>query len=152
LIFEEFFFQEKPVLIKNNLFSFFRLTTIVITLLAALIFSELSFAGYSDQGDALSQALYEDLVKKRVCSNMPACSQMLQMYGSDGKRILLNMYAQKDTVLVSKVVAFLVEKGLKISRGMPITLKVFSAPKSKYLGLKSISSKNDEFLKLELNK
>jgi hypothetical protein len=143
------------VFTKNNLHTLFRLTTIILTLLVGLLCSEASFAdaGYTEQGNALTKALKEDLIQQGICSldtRLPTCD--LQMYRADGKRIHLNMYGQTDTILASKVAAFLVEKGLKISRGMPITLKVFSAPKSKYLGLKSIFSKNDELLKLELNK
>jgi hypothetical protein len=143
------------VFIKNNLYSFFRLTAIILSLLTGLFYWKTSFAGssYSEQGNDLTRALKENLIKQGFCSldtRLPTCS--LQMYRADGKRIHLNMYGQTDTILASKVAAFLVENGIKITKGMPITLKVFSAPKTEYLGLKSIFSKNDEFLKLALNK
>ena len=143
------------MLIKNSLFAFFRLTTITITLLSALLFSELSFAGagFTEQGNALTAALYDELVKQKVCSintQLSTCS--LQMLRADGKRIHLNMYGQTDTLLASKVAAFLVEKGIIITRGMPITLKVFPAPKTEYLGLKSVFGLTDATLKLEINK
>jgi hypothetical protein len=142
------------VFIKNNLFAFFRLTTIVITMLAALLFSELSFAGagFAEQGNALSKALYEELVKKRVCSDLKECHQSIQLYREDGKRIFLNLYGQKDTKLASKIVAFYIEKGLKITGGMPITFKVFPGPKTQYLGFfRGMFSNDGETLRLELN-
>ena len=73
------------------------------------------------------------------------------MYREDGDRIYLNMYAQTDMNLSGIVVKFIVEKGIKITGGMPITLRVFHKPKTQYLGLKSIFGK-DESIKLEINK
>ena len=141
------------MLIKK-IYSSFLLTTALVIFFTSLVFSQASFAGggFTEQGDALSEALYDELIKTRACSDDLMCTRSLQIYRADGKRIHLNMYGQKDTVLASIVVSFFIEKGLKITRGMPISLKVFSGPKSQYLGLKSIFGKNEEILKLELNK
>ena len=114
---------------------------------------ENSMAGgkFSDQGNALYKSLHDELIAKSVCTNFQNCSDALQMYGEDGDRIYLNMYAQTDMNLSGIVVKFIVEKGIKITGGMPITLRVFHKPKTQYLGLKSIFGK-DESIKLEINK
>lgn len=141
------------MLIKKT-YSSFLLTTALVIFFTSLVFSQASFAGggYSEQGTALSKALYKELIKQGICTDNQMCWNHLQMYRQDGKRIHLNMYGQKDTLLASKVAAFFVEKGLKITDGMPITFKVFPAQKEHYLGLKSIFGNNEEILKLELNK
>ena len=134
--------------------SFF-LTTALVTFLVGLLFSQVSFAGggFTEQGNKLSEALYNELIKKRVCTDNHACFDALQMYGADSKRIYLSMYGQKNMLFASEVVTFLIEKGLKITDGMPITLKVFPAPQSYYLGFfKGLFGNNDEVMKLELNK
>lgn len=126
----------------------------MVTFFTGLLFSQDSFGGggFTEQGNKLSEALYDELMKTRVCSDVRMCRNALQMYRADGKRIHMNMYGQTDTLLASKVAIFYIEKGMKITGGMPITFKVFPAPKEHYLGLKSIFGKDEEILKLELNK
>lgn len=142
------------MLYRKIIYSFLR-QTLTITFASALFFSQPASAGagFSEQGNALSKALYNDLLKKGICTNVRACAESLQMYREDGKRIYVNMYGQKNTILASKVAAFYIEKGLNITGGMPITLKVFTGPKTQYLGLiKGLFGNNEEILKLELNK
>ena len=107
---------------------------------------------FSNQGNALHKALIEELVKQKVCEDHQSCFNILQMYGEDGDRIYLNMYAQADKRLSSIVAKFIVEKGLGASSGMPITLRIYSHPKSFQLGLRSIFNKDEEAIKLEVNK
>lgn len=107
---------------------------------------------FSNQGNVLHKALIEELVKQKVCEDHQSCFNILQMYREDGDRIYLNMYAQTDKRLSTIVAKFIVEKGLGASNGMPITLRIYSSPKSFHLGFKSIFNKDEETIKLEVNK
>ena len=129
----------------------------MVAFVAGLFFSQALLAGgrFTEQGNKLSEALYNELVKKGICSaDTHACAKPFQMYREDdGNRIYLNLYGQKDMLLASKIVEFYVKKGLKITDGMPITFKVFPEPKEHYLGFfKGLFGNNEQSLKLELNK
>ena len=137
----------KTIFIRNKFFA-------LALALAGLGASGESMGGdkFSIQGNALHAALIEDLVKQGVCGDHQSCFNVLQIFGEDGDRIYLNMYAQTDRHLGAIVARFFIEHGLKASGGMPITLRIYSDPKSKYLRFKSMFNRGDEFVKLEINK
>lgn len=120
--------------------------------LAGLSVSGESMAGgrFSNQGNALSKALLDELMRKGVCTDNQSCSNATQMYREDGDRIYLNMYGQTDPSLGITVARFILENGLRVADGMPITLRVYSTPKSQEVG--SIFRKKVEIIKLEVNK
>jgi hypothetical protein len=107
---------------------------------------------FSEQGSALTKLMYEELINKGICADRQSCFNLVQMYREDGDRIYLNMYAQTNMSLSSVVAQFMVEKGIKITDGKPITLRIFSKPKTEHLGLKSIFGPRGESIKLEINK
>ena len=108
--------------------------------------------GFTEQGNSAYNGLIDNLIQQEICSDPRSCSDLLQMYREDGERIYLSMYGHTDLSLPTTVSLFFLENGLKLSSGMPITLKVFSEPKSEHLGLKGIFSQNNVAMKLELNK
>ena len=105
---------------------------------------------FSNQGNALYKALLDELMRRGVCTDNQSCSNATQMYGEDGDRIYFNMYGQTDPHLGITVARFILENGLRVTDGMPITLKVYSTPKSHEAG--SIFRKKVEIIKLEVNK
>jgi hypothetical protein len=116
---------------------------------------EASMAGssFSDQGNALYKAMNEHLMLKGICHDDQSCHNLHQIFREDGgEHVYFNMYGQKNKDLASVVVAFLVSSGLKITDGMPITLRVFEGPKTQYLGIKSMIGKSQEIIKLEIKK
>lgn len=115
--------------------------------------SSMAGSGFSDQGNALFKALNEHLISKGICKDNRNCHNVHQIFREDSsKHIYLNMYGQSDGVLVSIITEFLVTKGLKITNGMPITLRVFSGPHEQYEGLKRMLGQNGESIKLEIHK
>ena len=132
----------------------FRQTMVSVISLYLLAFSTTAMSGerFSEQGSELYRRLVDDLVKNANCRSVQECGIRLQIFGEDGDRVNFNMYAQVDNSLCVKVVEFLLIKGLAITRGIPITLKVYSAPKAQYTGFKSLFSKDEAFLRLEVNK
>lgn len=130
---------------------------VALSLVAYLGAIGTSVAGdrFSEQGSALTKALIYQLMAQGVCKDIKNCNDALQMYREDGSRIYLNMYAQTDMTLASTVAGFLVARGLKITEGMPITLRVYPGPKTQYLGSMgsmAIIGINLESIKLEINK
>ncbi|MCY7306703.1 MAG: hypothetical protein LH632_11245 [Rhodoferax sp.] len=90
---------------------------------AISIFCFFSFIGnvisgekFSDQGNTLTQLMYEELIYKGICSDRQSCFNLLQMYREDGDRIYLNMYTQTNMSLISIVAQFILEKGIKLKR------------------------------------
>ncbi len=110
-------------------------------------------SGFSEKGNSLYKALNEYLIVQGFCKDNQTCHNAHQIFREDGgDRIYFNMYGQTDKKLSSTVASFLVSNGLQITAGMPITLFVFEGPKTQYLGFKAIFSKNQESIKLEINK
>lgn len=107
---------------------------------------------FSSQGNALYKALLDELIKGGICTDNQSCFDALQMYREDGDRIYMNMYAQTDNSLSAIVAKFIMENGLRITGGMPITLRIYVEPKSQHLGWKSVFGINQEAVKLEVGK
>ena len=126
----------------------------MVAFLGGLLFSPATFARseLTGRSNALAKALSTELIKQGICIDSQTCWAYLQMERKEGKKIYLNLYGQKNTLLASKIANFLVEKGLKITGEIPITFKVFSEPKTHYQGVKSMFVNNKELLQLELNK
>lgn len=130
---------------------------LALAILASIGATGVSIAsdGSSPQGSALTKALFDQLKAQGVCKDNRSCNDALQMYREDGKRIYLNMYSQKDKKLASIVAEFLVARGLQITGGLPITLRVYPDPKTQYLGPVgnlAIIGVTPESIKLEINK
>ena len=128
---------------------------ILCCLISFLGFSyiEKSIAGlYSQEGDQLLNELVENLIKENVCKNISQCNEMLWMWRRDGKKIELSMYEQTDSFLSSHVTSFFIQHGIKITKGMPITLIIYSEPKTEYLDLKHFFINNGHLIKLDIKK
>ncbi len=124
------------------------------TLLSCFSYIEQSLAGSNTSPyiGILKNELIEALVKDHVCKDREKCREILHMRGEGYSKIYLNMYDQADTLLASHVAEFFITKGLKITEGTPIALRVFPKPKSEYMGLRYAFGSDDYLIKLELNK
>jgi len=102
----------------------------------------------------LNQALLDNLVYERACKNQTACKSALNMYldGDGVDRIYLIMYSQRKTELASKVAAFLIRDGMKITGEFPIELVVYSSDHKVNQGIKSFFYKTEPVIRLEINK
>lgn len=142
--------------IRMEMFSRWRRRT---SLVVVIVFGCFGFLGnsmggdkFSSQGNALYKSLLNELIRQGICTDSQTCFNALQMYGEDGDRIYMNMYAQTDRHLGAIVASFILKSGLTVTGGMPITLRIFRGPKSQYLGIKSLVGRNEESVKLEVNK
>lgn len=137
------------------LFSWRRAVLSIVFLFAYLGTESVSMAAgekYSEQGHALSKALVVELVKEKICVDVKACAEMLQMYGEDGDRIHLHIYSQTNRSFVSAVSRYLIESGLKVTGGVPITLLAFPGSHAQYMGIKAAFGSKEYAIKLEINK
>lgn len=98
----------------------------------------------------LKEALRKKLVKEGICLNIDDCAPML--HEGSNKRIYLNLYGQTDQKLSSYIIDFFIQEGIKITEGIPISLRVFPKVKDEYLGLKYTFGSNDYLIKLDINK
>ncbi len=139
---------------KSKKTPFRAVTFLLVLIISGFSCIEQSLAGSpsSPYVDTLKIELIKVLIRDHVCENDQICREMLYMPTEGYSRIYLNMYGQTDTVLASHVAAFFVEKGLKITEGTPIALRVFPKPKDDYMGLRYAFGSNDYLMKLELNK
>ena len=107
---------------------------------------------FSSQGKALYKSLLDEVIGQGICPGPQACSDVLQLYSEDGDRVYMNMYGQADKTLGAIVAKFLLENGTRLTDGVPITLRIYPAQKSKYAGLGSIFGAAGESVVLEINK
>jgi hypothetical protein len=126
------------------------------SLLCYFSYFEQSMAGsyYSPYVSTLKDKLIDSLVENNVCKNREICREILHMYAEGTSRIYLNMYDQSDTELASHVAAFFIKEGLKITKGIPITLSTYPKPKDEYMnkGFKYAFGNDEYLINLEINK
>jgi hypothetical protein len=89
--------------------------------------------GYSEEGDALSEALRKHIISVGICTAADDCAKVIQILRRDGKTIEMNLYAATDPVVVREVFGFVAANGLRISNGKAITLNAFPKPKESYV-------------------
>jgi hypothetical protein len=125
-----------------------------VALLLACGLSENVFAGrkFSASHAELSQSLHRYLIEQRHCRSDRDCYEMLQMLADEGDRIHWNMYGQKNPKLAAAVGAYLLEHGIRVSRGKPIILRVFGSPKAEHMGVLGSIDRNDLIATVEVNK
>lgn len=104
---------------------------------------------FSSEGNKLYKSLANHLIEKGVCIDYGSCWEKTNIYREDDTKIRINMYNQKSKNLASVVAQFLIENGISITEGKPITLKAFSESKDKHLG---VFGRKDQLFKLEIEK
>jgi hypothetical protein len=107
---------------------------------------------FSAQENVLYKTLIEELVNQKICTNSLNCATEINLYRSSGNRIYFNLYSQTDMAIAASVGKFLVKNGIKLSKGMPITLKVYATPKIGPLNSEYYFGHEDLLLKLDLEK
>ena len=107
---------------------------------------------FADEENAVYEGLIEELETQEFCMKKLTCATKIGLYHRSGKRIYFNMYGQKDMVLVASISKFLVKKGIQLTKGVPVTLKVYSTPKVGYLNFDYFFGHEYPLLKLEIEK
>ncbi|MBK8676840.1 MAG: hypothetical protein IPN27_10795 [Cellvibrionales bacterium] len=103
----------------------------------------------SKQGHALGKELFEILVQYKLCASVAECNQKRFIYGENGDRIYLNFYGISDRFLIAKITGYVVENGLKITEGVPISIVFYSGKKERSTWYKKYTG--DPILRIEVN-
>lgn len=129
------------------------LELVVYVLIASFALPENSMSGdkFSSQGNALYKSILDELIRQGVCSDNQSCSNALRLYSEDGDRIYMNMYGQTDKRLGSVVAKHIIENGIGLTGGVPITLRIYASQKSENTGFRSFI-KRGASVTLEIDK
>ena len=100
----------------------------------------------------LRPRLQEVLIQHHVCENDNDCRNKDIMLGEYGSRVHLNFYGIKDEKIVSAIFKVVVEDGVALTGNAPITVRIFTTPKSENLGVTAVFGLNKPAFQLEIKK
>ncbi len=103
---------------------------------------------YRDQGNLLSKESNKYLISRGFCSVPQECNKKLGAYAGHGNRINYSIYIKNNRAMIAAFVGFVIEKGFKISKGIPITIRVYPKTREEY---GSFFFKPKEIIKVEVN-
>lgn len=103
------------------------------SILAAAIIS-ISGCGekYSVQGHLLFQEIHKHLINSGICISKKECYKKFEIYGGHGNRVNFSVYNQKDNKELTQLIGFIVERGYKITGGVPISVSVYPKIRADY--------------------
>lgn len=103
---------------------------------------------YSEQGKELGAEIYIVLNKYGYCEKRDGCSGVL--FGEHGNRVNIHLYGLTDMRIIGAVVGYVAERGMDITKGVPITIEIYREQKEKTTGFRSFIV--DPFIVMEINK
>lgn len=87
---------------------------------------------YASQGNRLSMAITQYLIEKKICvAGGQACSKKLETYGGHGNRVNYSVYGA-DKQALSAMLTFIIEHGIKVTDGVPISVFVYPNSRISY--------------------
>ena len=90
---------------------------------------------YADQGARLGRAIDKHLIDQKICmSGGQDCNRKLPMYGGHGNKINFSIYAP-DKQALAAMVAYLIEHGMEVTGGVPISITVYPKTREAYASL-----------------
>lgn len=94
--------------------------------------SGLCGSGYSEEHVLLSKSINNHLIENGFCSSPRECHGKLDIYGAEGKQIHFSIYGQENRKMIAVFIEFVIEKGIGITRGKPISIRVFPKRRKEY--------------------
>lgn len=86
---------------------------------------------YTIEGNELSSEINKELIAKGLCKLPKECQSVLEMYGGHGNQVNFSIYAPNKLALKT-VFQFLIERGIDITHGIPISVKVYPKSRDEY--------------------
>jgi hypothetical protein len=115
-------------------FSSFSTSYRVISLLIATVFA-ISLTGcgepYRNEGNKLSEEINKELMIKKQCNSTQECNKIFRAFAGHDTHVSFSVYAP-DRQVLAIVFKFLIEKGIIITNGVPIFIKVYPKPNEEY--------------------
>lgn len=120
-----------------NIFHLPRFLTSITSPLLVIFWPFVAHAGggyISDECNLLVDKTSAYLLTKGYCSSERDCyeTKSVFFYIEESTRIYLNIYNQRDNVIVEGILNFFLDEGLKITKGKEISLGVFREPHAEY--------------------
>ncbi len=84
---------------------------------------------YSTQGRALSKKIDDYLISRGICSTVKDCNVKFETYEGHGNQVNYSIYNPKDRKGLAVLIEFVIENGIQITGGVPISISVY--PKSR---------------------
>ena len=104
---------------------------------------------FTDEGNALGKAINEHLIAQMLCKDYADCKNKVEIYGGHGNQVNFTAYAVKDPRLVYALIGFVASEGMRITKGVPISLSFYPKPRASYREIFDFSEPN---FKLEVKK
>jgi hypothetical protein len=86
---------------------------------------------YREQGNALSKAIFQELIKTGLCKDTNDVIGKLPMYGGHGNQINFSIY-KPDRKILAATIEFLIAHGFEITGGVPIAIRVYPKSREEY--------------------
>lgn len=107
---------------------------------------------YSEQGHVLYASIKKELIDSGKCNDDNSCKAVFDAYGEHGNRVNINIYSASDREVLSIIYGYTVAHGIKITNGVPITIKTFTESKEHHSGVKALFSSYKPSIIMEVNK
>lgn len=88
---------------------------------------------FTDEGNALGKAINEHLIAQMLCKDYADCKNKVEIYGGHGNQVNFTAYAVKDTRLVYALIGFVASEGMRITKGVPISVSFYPEPHEHYV-------------------
>jgi hypothetical protein len=87
---------------------------------------------FAAEGARLSAAIERNLIEKNICrADATDCSKQIRLYGGHGNKVNYSIYAP-DKKALAATIAFVVENGMEITGGVPISVSVYPRSRESY--------------------
>ncbi len=125
--------QAVPFFMRRNTLSLLRFTQTIWLLIATVFAISITGCGepYRNEGDKLNEEIHKELIAQKMCNSTRECNQVFRASSSHDSQLNYSVYAPNKLVLATafKVV---IEKGMKITNGVPISIKVYPKTREEY--------------------
>lgn len=88
--------------------------------------------GYSEENILLSKSINSHLIEEGFCSSPRECHKKLDLYGAEGEQIHFLLYGQENRKMIAAFIEFSIDKGIAITGGKPISIRVFPKRRKEY--------------------
>jgi hypothetical protein len=86
---------------------------------------------YRNEGDKLNEEINKELIAQKLCNSTRECNQIFRASSSHGNQLNYSVYAP-DKLVLATAFKVVIEKGMEITNGVPISIKVYPKTREEY--------------------
>jgi hypothetical protein len=87
---------------------------------------------YSNEGHLLFQEIHKNLISQGICLSEKNCYEKFEIKGGHGNQVNFSIYNPHSRKGLAIMIKFIVESGLKITKGIPISIYVYPKSRKEY--------------------